>query len=302
MGMPAGISRERLRTRIGVACMLLGALSLSISDASVKSLDGRYAALQILFLRASIAVPFVVALALALGGWRTLRTAQPGLHAWRGLLNVAGACTFYLGLVYPPLATTTSIAYVAPIFVVLLSAAILHEPLDPRRLAAVAMGFAGILLIARPGGSAFQAASLLPLLTAVSYALMMISARRMDPSHSFPALMFYTVLPQAAFTAISLPWTWQPIAPGDWLTLLDVSLFSTLGISLISQSFRLATASAVAPFDYTGLLWATFWGWLIWDQLPDGISHLGMALIIAAGLSGMWREGRNAGAKAARTR
>lgn len=301
MGIPSGISRDRLRARAGIACMLLGVLSLSISDASVKSLDGRYAALQILFLRAGIALPFVIALALALGGTRSLHTRQPVLHSWRGLLNVCGACTFYLGLVHLPLATTTSIAYVAPIFVVLLSALILREPLDPHRLAAVVMGFAGIVIIARPGSAAFQPAAILPLLTAVTYALMMISARRMDPGHSFPALMFYTVLPQAAFTVITLPWVWQPVASGDWLTLLDISLFSTLGISLISQSFRLAPASAVAPFDYTGLLWATFWGWLIWDQLPDGISYVGMALIIAAGLSGMWRRaarGKSDGAKA----
>src|SRR3546814_3329671 len=110
----------------------------------------------------------------------------------------------------------------------------------------------------------FQVASLLPLLTAISYATMMVSTRRMDPSHSFPALMFYSVLPQALLCAITLPWIWQPVAPADWLTMLAVGIFSTLGISLISQSFRLAPASTVAPFDYSGLLWATFWGWLIW--------------------------------------
>src|SRR3546814_12379897 len=72
--------------------------------------------------------------------------------------------------------------------------------------------------------------------------------------------------------------------------MLAVGIFSTLGISLISQSFRLAPASTVAPFDYSGLLWATFWGWLIWGQLPDKISYIGMALIIGAGLTGMWRS------------
>ncbi|TAM88762.1 MAG: DMT family transporter [Candidimonas sp.] len=285
----AAISRGRLRGHAGIGCMLLGVLALSVSDALVKFLDGRYAALQILFLRAGVALPVVTALALALGGRRSLRTPQPALHAWRGLLNVGGAWTFYLGLSHLPLAATTSIAYVAPVFVVLLSALLLHEPLAPRRLIAVAMGFAGVTIIARPGGAAFQTASLLPLCTAVTYALMMISARRMNPRHSFPALMFYTVLPQAALAALALPWTWQAVAPADWPVMLGISLFSTLGISLVSQSFRLAPAAAVAPFDYTGLLWATFWGWLIWDQHPDGISYLGMALIIAAGLSGMGR-------------
>src|SRR3546814_8227159 len=103
MGTLAKKSRERLHANAGIACMLLGVLCLSLSDASVKSLGGRYPVLQILFLRAAIALPLVTALALLLGGRRTLRTSQPGLHAWRGVLNVIGACTFYLGLVYLPL-------------------------------------------------------------------------------------------------------------------------------------------------------------------------------------------------------
>jgi len=290
MGTLARNSRARLRANAGIACMLLGVLSLSISDASVKSLGGRYPVLQILFLRGAIALPLVTILALLLGGRFALRTSQPGLHAWRGLLNVFGACTFYMGLAYLPLAAATSIAYAAPVFVVVLSALVLKETLDHRRITAVALGFAGVLIIARPGGSAFQLASLLPLLTALGYATMMISARRMDPGHSFPALMFYTVLPQAALCVLAMPWLWQPVAPADWPTMLAVGIFSTLGISLISQSFRLAPASTVAPFDYSGLLWATFWGWLIWGELPDKISYIGMILIMGAGLAGMWRK------------
>src|SRR3546814_328851 len=231
MGTLAKKSRERLHANAGIACMLLGVLCLSLSDASVKSLGGRYPVLQILFLRAAIALPLVTALALLLGGRRTLRTSQPGLHAWRGVLNVIGACTFYLGLVYLPLAAATSIAYAAPVFVVLLSTLVLKEALDGQRITAVVLGFTGVLIIARPGGSAFQVASLLPLLTAISYATMMVSTRRMDPSHSFPALMFYSVLPQALLCAITLPWIWQPVAPADWLTMLDVGIFSTLGRS-----------------------------------------------------------------------
>ncbi|TAL83607.1 MAG: DMT family transporter [Candidimonas sp.] len=270
--------------------MLFGILALSLSDAAVKSLDGRYPAMQVLFLRAAIALPLVTALALSLEGRRALYTRQLGLHTARGLLNVIGATAFYLGLVHLQLAETTAIAYAAPIFVVLLSRIILKEKLDAYRSMAIALGFAGVVIIVRPGGSAFQAASFYPLITAMTYATMMVSARRIDPTQSFPNLMFYAVMPQVVFSIIPQPWIWQPVAGADWLILIAIGVFSSLGISLISQAFRFAPAAIVAPFDYTGLLWATFLGWLVWGELPDAISYVGMALIIGAGLIGALRR------------
>ncbi|MFC4201573.1 DMT family transporter [Candidimonas humi] len=282
----------RAGANAGICCMLAGILVLSLSDASVKVLDGRYPALQILFLRALIALPLVTALALALGGRPALRTRQPGLHALRGFLNVIGACAFYRGLAELPLAEITAIAYAAPVFVVLLSAAVYKERLDAWRMLAVALGFAGVLVIVRPASGAFQAASLYPLFTAMTYAAMMVSAKRITPSHSFAALMFYSVLPQVLFSALPQPWIWQPVAGADWLVMFAIGIFSSAGISLISQAFRLAPASVVAPFDYSGLLWATFFGWLVWGELPDGVSYAGATLIVAAGLIGAWRKKR----------
>jgi drug/metabolite transporter (DMT)-like permease len=283
-------SRAGIPANAGICCMLLGVLALSLSDASVKSLDGRYAALQILFLRAAVALPLIAALTLALGGRRALRTPQPGLHAWRGLLNVAGAGTFYAGLAHLQLAEATAIAYAAPIFVVLLSALVLSEKLDAYRLMAVVLGFGGVLIVVRPGSSVFQLASLYPLAAALSYAVMMVSARSIDPNHSFPTLMFYSVLPPFLFSLIPLPWVWQAVALGDWPVLLAIGVLSSMGISLISQGFRLAPASVVAPFDYSGLLWATLLGWVMWDELPDPVSYVGMGLIVVAGLVGVLRK------------
>lgn len=275
---------------MGICCMLVGILALSLSDAAVKSLDGRYPAMQVLFLRAAIVLPLVTALALSLEGRRALFTRQPVLHMARGLLNVIGATAFYLGLVHLQLAETTAIAYAAPIFVVVLSRLILKEKLDAYRCMAIALGFAGVMIIVRPGGNAFQAASLYPLITAITYATMMVTARRLDPAQSFPNLMFYSVMPQVVFSVIPQPWIWQPVAGADWLILIAIGLFSSLGISLISQAFRFAPAAIVAPFDYTGLLWATFFGWLVWSELPDAISYVGMVLIIGAGLIGALRR------------
>ncbi|UHL64094.1 DMT family transporter [Paralcaligenes sp. KSB-10] len=284
------MSKTTPNINAGICCLLLGTLALSLSDAAVKSLDGRYNALQILFLRSAVALPLVTALALSLGGRWTLRTRQLNLHAWRGLLNVVGACAFYQGLVHLQLAETTAIAYAAPVFVVLLSAWLLKEKLDIYRTIAVALGFTGVLIIVRPGSSAFQLASIYPLITALTYACMMVSARRIDAGHSFPTLMFYSVLPQVVFSIVLMPWLWQPVAGGDWISIFAIGIFSTLGVSLISQGFRLAPASVVAPFDYSGLLWATFFGWLVWDELPDEYSYIGAVLIIAAGLTGALRK------------
>ncbi|TCT11041.1 EamA domain-containing membrane protein RarD [Paralcaligenes ureilyticus] len=285
-----GNSRVGTNANMGICYMLFGILTLSLSDAAVKSLDGRYPAMQVLFLRAAIALPFVTALALSLEGRRALYTRQLGLHMTRGLLNVIGATAFYLGLVHLHLAETTAIAYAAPIFVVLLSRLALKEKLDAYRSMAIALGFAGVVIIVRPGGDAFQTASFYPLITAMTYATMMVSARRIDPTQSFPNLMFYSVMPQVVFSVIPQPWIWQPVAGPDWLIMIAIGIFSSIGISLISQAFRFAPASIVAPFDYTGLLWATFFGWLIWGELPDAVSYVGMVLIIGAGLIGALRR------------
>jgi len=219
-----------------------------------------------------------------------LRTAHPGLHLTRGAINVVSACCFYLGLRALPLAEATAIAFAAPLFVTALSVLILKERVDGKRWLAVLAGFAGVLIIVRPGTDAFQAATLLPLTTAMLYAVMMITARGISHGEGMLTTTFYIVAGQLVCSAVGLPWVWHTPALADLPYFAAVALFSTLGLALITQGFRIAPASVVAPFDYTGLIWATLLGRIFWREAPDAYAYLGALFIAGSGVYIALRE------------
>ncbi len=276
----------------GIACVVGGIFFLTLSDANAKWLGASYNPLQILFLRALIALPFVATLAFWLGGRRVLRTAHPGLHLIRGAINVVSAYCFYLGLRLLPLAEATAIAFAAPLFVTALSVLILKERVDAKRWLAVLAGFAGVLIVVRPGTDAFQAATLLPLVTALLYAVMMITARGIGRGEGMLTTTLYIVLGQLVCSAVALPWVWVAPALDDLPYFGAVALFSTLGLALITQGFRIGPASVVAPFDYTGLIWATILGWIFWREAPDAYAYLGALFIAGSGVYIAVRESR----------
>jgi len=243
----------------------------------------------------------VTALALWLGGRRVLRTTHPGLHLTRGAINVVSACCFYLGLQALPLAEATAIAFAAPLFVTALSVLILKERVDGKRWLAVLAGFAGVLIVVRPGTQAFQAATLLPLTTALLYAVMMITARGINRAEGMLTTTFYIVLGQLVCSAIGLPWVWRAPAVEDLPYFGGVALFSTLGLALITQGFRIGPASVVAPFDYTGLVWATILGWIFWREAPDAYAYLGAVFIAGSGVYIALREARGKSRRRAAT-
>ncbi|ALM82815.1 DMT family transporter [Bordetella sp. N] len=276
----------------GIACVIGGIFCLTVSDAQAKWLGQFYAPIQILFLRAVIALPVVLAVVVTLGGRRSLRTQFPLIHLLRGALNMVSASCFYIGLQHLPLAENTAIAFAAPLFVTTLSVLILKEKVDRARWLAVAAGFAGVLIIVRPGSSSFDAAALWPLVTALLYAVMMTTARAIGGGESMLTTMFYIVAAQCVWTSLVAPFFW--IAP-SWEHapyFAGVALCSTLGLTLITQGFRIGPASVVAPFDYTGLIWATLLGWMIWDEQPQAIAYLGALIIAGSGIYIALRESR----------
>jgi drug/metabolite transporter (DMT)-like permease len=274
----------------GILCILLGSLCLAISDAIAKWLGTHYSPVEILFLRTAIAWPCVTAVVCALGGRRALRTRHPGLHLLRGALNVVSAGAYYLSLRYLPLAETAAISFAAPLCVTVLSVWALKEHVDRGGWLAALVGFLGVLLIVRPGTASFQVAALLPLLTAVLYAVMMITARGIGQSESMLTTAFYIVGEQFVCSAVALPWAWTAPRYEHWPFFAGVALFSTLGLTLITQSFRIAPASTVAPFDYTGLVWAAVLGWLFWRETPDVVAWVGALVIVGSGLYIALRE------------
>ncbi|WP_309568071.1 DMT family transporter [Psychromarinibacter sediminicola] len=276
----------------GIVMMTAGVACLSVNDALAKTLTAHYAPLQILFLRNLIAFPVALLIALGMGGRAALRSHRPGAHVLRAVLWIGATLMFFTSLMHLGLAEATALIFVAPLFITALSAVFLREHVGWRRWAAVIAGFVGVLVVVRPGSATFQPASLLPVATALTYAALMLGARWVDPRESVWTLLLYLTGTSGLLSAVIVPFVWVPVRPGDLWLFAAIALFGTAGMTMMTQAFRLAPAVVVAPFDYTALLWATVLGWLIWHEIPDRLTFVGAAIIVASGVFTVWREHR----------
>lgn len=275
-----------------VATMCVGIFCLVVNDSFAKWLTAYYSPLQIVFGRNLLALPIVVALVLWLRGREGLGTRHLMLHAARGVLMVASAYAFFRGIAVLPLAEATSLIFAAPIFITALSVPLLGEKVGWRRWTAVLVGFMGVLIVVRPGAAAFHPASLWVLAAAVQYALLMISARWIGEDEDAWTLMVWVVIFQLLYSGLTAPLVWVPPDPWHLLPVLGMAVFGTLGMTLISQAFRLGAAAVVAPFEYTALIWASLFGWLFWGEVPERWVYLGAAVIVASGIYIVVRETR----------
>ncbi len=276
----------------GIAFMCAGVASLCVNDAMAKLLTATYSPLQILFMRNVIALPLAIALTIAMSGVPALRSHRPLAHLLRGFLWIAATMFFFTSLMHLGLAEATAIIFVAPLFITAISAIFLREHVGWRRWLAVLIGFAGVLVVVRPGGAAFQPAALLPVGAAIVYAVLMISSRFVDKRETVWTLLLWLTGTGAFLSAFVVPFVWVPLRGEDVWLFLGVAVFGTAGMTMMSQAFRMAPAAVVAPLDYTALIWATGLGFLIWGDVPDLATYLGAAVIIASGIYVILRESR----------
>ncbi|MEO0980781.1 MAG: DMT family transporter [Pseudomonadota bacterium] len=290
--MHSAAGGARSQASVGIVLMCAGIASLSISDAIAKDLTSSYTPIQILFMRNLIALPFAVLIALKMGGMGALRSYRPAAHLLRGVLWLIAAGLFFTSLKYLEIAEATALVFMAPVFITAISALFLKETVGWRRWLAVLAGFAGVLIIVRPGAGTFQNASLLPIVVAFFYAVLMISARWVDPRESVWTLMLYLVGAGALLSALVAPFVWVEIRTVDIWLFIGIAIFGTAGITLITQAFRFAPSATLAPFEYSALLWATLLGWLVWQEIPDLLTYVGAAFIIVSGCYIVFREQR----------
>ena len=285
-------STRQSQTTRGIALMCAGVACLSINDALAKTLTADYSVLQILFVRNLIALPLAILIACKFGGRKALLSKRPGAHLVRGIIWLSAAVCFFTSLRFLGLAEATTLIFAAPVFVTALSAVFLKESVGWRRWLLVLVGFAGVMIVVRPGAATFQPASLLPVGAAIFYALLMIGARWVDPRESVWTLMLYLVGTGALLSGLAMPFVWQTPHFDDLWMFVAISLFGTTGMTLMTEAFRFAPASVVSPFDYSALLWATLLGWLIWNDIPDVATYIGAFIIILSGIAIVLRERR----------
>lgn len=268
--------------RSAILVMCAGVLLLIVNDTIAKWLVDRYSPPQIIFVRSLIALPLVAALICGLHGVRSLKSHRISVHALRGMLIVGATMFYFLSLRSLPLAEATSLIFSAPLFVTVLSVLVFGERVGVKRAAVVLAGFVGVLVVVRPGGETFQLASLLAIAAAFLSALIMLSARWVASGDSIWTMMLYTPAFLAVFTCFSVLTQWPELQPFDLVLFVCMAICGTLGLNLMSEAFRMAPASIVAPFDYTALVWATALGWLVWGTIPEIWVYAGAAIIIAS--------------------
>jgi drug/metabolite transporter (DMT)-like permease len=280
----ATVETPGVRTGLGIACMLAGAFCLSSMDALAKWLGADYSLVQVVFFRSLFALPPVLLLARMTGGLRTLRTRRPGLHLFRGVVMGVSVFAFFQGLRYMPLAEAWAVVFAAPLLITALSPLVLGESVGWRRWLAVLTGFAGVLLIVRPGLGTFQPASLFPLAAAGAYAINFLLSRKYAAEENTAVNVLYISLVPMIGTAVLLPVSWTPAPLGDIGLFVAMGTLGGLAMLFLTQAFRVAPAPVVAPFDYSAMIWAVLWGWVVWRDWPDAWTWAGAALIVGAGL------------------
>jgi drug/metabolite transporter (DMT)-like permease len=280
----------------GILLMILAIFLFTAMDATAKGLITRYPAPQVIWARfAGQLVLVLLILGPRLGP--VLRTRFPALHFWRSASQLGATSFFFLSLPHVGLAEATAIADINPVLITLGAALFLGERLGPRRIAGVVVALVGALIVIRPGAGVFTWWALLPLCCALSYATSALLTRRIGAQESVWASMVYAALFGTLAVGIVLPFVWQPVAPGDlWLFLLVACLGTGAQLCII-RSFSITEASIVAPFAYLGILFATIWGALLYDQWPDRWTVIGALVIAGAGLY-VWHRENQAARKA----
>ncbi len=275
---------------LGIMLMVLGMISMCITDAAGKWVVQDYHVAQLNFCRGFFALLVLLPTARSEGGLKALKTSRPIAHLLRSMLLVLLAYSWFFGLTKLPLAEATAIGLCAPLCMTALSVVVLKEKVGLFRWGAVVLGFVGMLVIIRPGTTMFDPMFLFPVIAAVGYATYMLTNRILSRTESMTAITLYPQLGILLVSAVIAPFVWQPVTWPAFIAMAITGLCAGVGHLLLSFAFRYAPPSVLAPFDYTALVWAAFFGWILFNQLPDETAMAGMALIVAAGLIIVYRE------------
>lgn len=274
----------------GLALMGLAFFVFAASDAQAKLLTGMFHPMQVVWTRQLGLLAGVLVL-LALKGPAILKTGRPGMQVLRGTLAVISSSAFIIALRYVPLADAVAVSFVAPFMVTVLGALVLGEKVGPRRWTAVAIGFAGTLIVIRPGLGVIHPAVMLVVGAATAFALRQILSRVLAGTDRTATTVAYTALVSVVLLSLPLPFFWRtPAAGGELALLIGMAACGALGELLVIRALETAEAIVLAPVHYSLILWGTFYGWLVFGQLPDRWTWLGAAIIVATGLYIMHRE------------
>lgn len=283
---------------IGIGYMVGGMLALVLMDGVAKWLvEINISPVQILAIRSWIITSVILLVLFARGNLNALKTRQPIAHGVRGVLGFAAPFCFFLALKKLPLADATVVFFASTFILTALSALLLKEHVGLHRWGAVITGFCGVLIAVNPEGNGELSAYLLVLCAALVYALLLLSGKRLSEQDSVISLVFTFNLMMGLVGTLLLPLFWVSVTLPVVGIFILLSLLAICGHYLLTKAFSKAQVSAIAPFEYTSLVWATLVGYLFWFDIPSLRVWIGASVIIASGLYVIHRESMHLRAK-----
>ncbi|KAA5612646.1 DMT family transporter [Rhodovastum atsumiense] len=272
--------------------MVVSTLLFAVLWTFVKDLSQRYPVYEVTFFRNFFALLPVMLMLAARGSWGMLRVRRIAGHVWRAVIGVTAMVLGFLSYHLMPLADAVAISFMSPLLITALSVPLLGERVGLHRWAAVLVGFVGVLIIVDPGRGMLTPGVLVALASAAATALAMITIRQLNKSDPPLAIVFYFTVFSSIFTALPLPFLWVTPSGADWVKLVVMGLTGGIGQYFMTRAFGLAPAAVVSPFNYAGLLWATLFGWILWNEVPQPHVLGGAVIVIASGLYILYRETR----------
>ena len=300
LGFPSrpGVSVNPL---LGISLKVISALVFTLMSAGLKIVSARYPIGELVFFRSAFAiVPLLLWL-----GWQgdlvnAVRTDNIRGHVLRGIIGSCGMFSGFVALSYLPLHDAIAIGYAAPLIVVVLAATVLKETVRAYRWTAVGIGFVGVLIMLSPHLSAgtvsrgLQAGSAIgasfALFGACCSAGAAIQVRRLTQSEKTGAIVLYFSLLTSVLGLVTIVLGWRTPTGTDLALLISIGILGGIGQILMTQSYRFADTSIIAPFDYTSMIWAVLIGWFAFGDLPSLAVTIGAVIVISAGLFVLWRE------------
>ena len=282
-----------------VVLKVIAALLFAVMSVLVRWLGDRVPLGQVVFFRSFFGMlPVVLIYAVRRELMTAVRTARPLGHLGRGLVSVIGMFLSFAAVARLPLADANALAFAAPLLTVALAAVFLGERVRVYRWSAVAIGFVGVIVMLWPyldlghiaASTTASVGAVCAVLNAFTNAGGVIQTRRLTDSETTSSIVFYFSLICALFGALTLPFAWHSPSAPEFAALCTIGLLGGISHILLTESYRYAAASVVAPFDYTSMLWALLIGWWVFGELPAALVYVGGVIVAAAGLFVIWRE------------
>lgn len=275
---------------LGIALILGSTLVFALSDTAAKLLVATMSPLEASWIRCVVVVVLTVPAVIWRRGMGVFRTAHPVRQTLRALSVWFSSLLFLTGLSYLPLADASAINFIWPILITVFSVLLLGEKVGIRRVTATLIGFLGMLIIIRPGSSAFHIAALFPLGAAVLWALASVMTRGMMTTEAPETTIVWSALVMLVGTTLVLPFYWVMPSWSEIGLGMLVGTGAAVGHAMVIFAYGRANASTLAPFAYVQLVWATACGYLVFGSVPDRWILIGASIIALSGIYTIHRE------------